>query len=204
MTVTNKNASSEANEEQASADLKLDGSAASSCDAKLGEVSRRSFIAKAAVTAAAATIVPRHVLGRGYTPPSDLLNVAGVGVGGMGRTNLVNLSDQNIVAICDVDWGYADKGLDRLETEITALQKRIAEPPPPPTPEQIEMGMQAFNPERAKIRVERMQRLKDVHLPKLKRYGDYREMLDSRKISMRCWSPPRITCTQRLRSRRWS
>src|SRR5580704_15451016 len=79
-------------------------------------VSRRSFIAKTATAAAAFTIAPRHVLGRGYTPPSDLLNVAGVGVGGMGRTNLVNLSDQNVVAICDVDWGYANKGLDRLGT----------------------------------------------------------------------------------------
>ena len=72
-------------------------------------VSRRSFLAKTATTAAAFTIVPRHVLGRGYAPPSDLLNVAGVGVGGMGHTNLINLADQNIVAICDVDWGYANK-----------------------------------------------------------------------------------------------
>ena len=162
------------------------GNAVPSSEAPVGEhssstLSRRSFIAKATVTAAAATIVPRHVLGRGYTPPSDLLNVAGVGVGGMGRTNLTNLSDQNIVALCDVDWGYCDKGFARLDAEITALQKRIAEPPPPPTPEQIEMGMQVFNPERAKIRVERMQRLKDVHLPKAKRYGDYREMLDKQK-----------------------
>jgi hypothetical protein len=92
-------------------------------------VSRRSFIAKTAATAAAFTIVPRHVLGRGYAPPSDLLNVAGVGVGGMGHTNLINLSDQNIVAICDVDWGYANKGLDRLDTEIATWQKRLENPP---------------------------------------------------------------------------
>jgi hypothetical protein len=144
-------------------------------------ISRRSFLAKAATTTAAFTIVPRHVLGRGYTPPSDLLNVAGVGVGGMGHTNLVNLSDQNIVAICDVDWGYANKSLDRLDTEIASLQKRIDTPPPPLTPEQVSAGFQPFNPERAKIRVERMTRLKDVHLPKLKRYADYREMLDKQK-----------------------
>ena len=62
----------------------------------------------AAATTAAVTIVPRHVLGRGQTPPSDRLNIAGVGVGGMGRTNLLNLGlDNNIVALCDVDWGYA-------------------------------------------------------------------------------------------------
>ena len=29
-------------------------------------------------------IVPRHVLGRGFTAPSDTLNIAAVGVGGMG------------------------------------------------------------------------------------------------------------------------
>ncbi len=144
------------------------------------EISRRSFIAKTATTAAAFTIVPRHVLGRGYTPPSDLLNVAGVGVGGMGHTNLVNLSDQNIVAICDVDWGYANKSLDRLGTEIETAQKRL-ENPPTLTPEQIANGFPAFNAERTKIRIERMQRLKDVHLPKLKRYTDYREMLDKQK-----------------------
>src|SRR3984957_15692827 len=144
------------------------------------EISRRSFIAKTATTAAAFTIVPRHVLGRGYTPPSDLLNVAGVGVGGMGHSNLVNLSDQNIVAICDVDWGYAGRSLDRLGTEIETAQKRLANPPTL-TPEQIADGYPAFNAERTKLRIERMQRLKDVHLRKLKRYSDYREMLDKQK-----------------------
>jgi hypothetical protein len=181
MTVTDKAASTDASGQRIAAGAKVNEPDANFHQTQPAEISRRSFIAKAAVTAAAATIVPRHVLGRGHTPPSDMLNVAGVGVGGMGRTNLINLSDQNIVALCDVDWGYCDKGFERLDTEITALQKRIAEPPPPPTPEQLAMGMQVFNPERAKIRVERMQRLKDVHLPKLKRYGDYREMLDKQK-----------------------
>ncbi|HEY1925400.1 MAG TPA: Gfo/Idh/MocA family oxidoreductase [Candidatus Acidoferrum sp.] len=181
MTVTDKAASTDTSEQRISAGAKGNEPDTNFQETQPAEISRRSFIAKAAVTAAAATIVPRHVLGRGYTPPSDMLNVSGVGVGGMGRTNLINLSDQNIVALCDVDWGYCDKGFERLDTEITALQKRIAEPPPPPTPEQLAMGMPVFNPERAKIRVERMQRLKDVHLPKLKRYGDYREMLDKQK-----------------------
>ena len=49
--------------------------------AKLG---RREFLGVAA--AATLTIVPRHVLGGpGQTPPSDKLNIAGVGVGGQGR-----------------------------------------------------------------------------------------------------------------------
>jgi len=68
-------------------------------------LTRRGFLANAAVAGAALTIVPRHVLGRGFTPPSDMLNIAGVGVGGMGRANLIALASQNIVAMCDVDWG---------------------------------------------------------------------------------------------------
>src|SRR5215470_15087066 len=77
-------------------------------------ISRREFVQDAAKASAAFTILPRHVLGRGMTPPSDLLNIAAVGVGGMGRQNLINMSSQNIVALCDVGWGYADKGFDSL------------------------------------------------------------------------------------------
>jgi hypothetical protein len=141
-------------------------------------ISRRSFLTKAATTAAAVTIVPRHVLGRGFVPPSDKLHIAGIGVGGMGRTNLINLSTENIVALCDVDWGYAGKSLDRLDTEIPALQKRIAEPAAPPPAGQPNIP---FDPVKAKVRLDRMLRLKNDLLPKAKRYQDYREMLDKQK-----------------------
>ena len=77
------------------------------------EITRRKFVKDAAMASAGLTIVPRHVLGKGMTPPSDLLNIAGVGIGGMGRANLINLASQNIVALCDVDWGYAGKGFER-------------------------------------------------------------------------------------------
>ncbi len=75
-------------------------------------INRREFLkAAAAVSAAPAflSIVPRHVLGRGQTPPSDKLNIAGIGVGGMGGNNLNNLEAENIVALCDVDPNYAAK-----------------------------------------------------------------------------------------------
>src|SRR5208283_4654911 len=99
---------------------------------KKNEVSRRKFLSDVATSSAAIAIVPRHVLGRGFTPPSDMLNIACVGIVGMGRTNLINLASQNIVALCDVDWGYASKGLDRLDTEIPNLQKRLDSPDAPP------------------------------------------------------------------------
>src|SRR5579863_8301898 len=103
---------------------------------KKSNLSRRKFFTKVATGSAAIAIVPRNVLGRGFTPPSDMLNIAGVGIGGMGRTNLINLASQNIVALCDVDWGYADKGFDGLGAGIENLQKRIDAPDPEPPPQQ--------------------------------------------------------------------
>ena len=46
-------------------------------------VSRRKFIRQSALTAGGFLILPRHVLGRGFIAPSDKLNIAGIGVGGM-------------------------------------------------------------------------------------------------------------------------
>ena len=43
----------------------------------------------------------------GQTPPSEKLNIAGIGVGGRGQSNLRSLEGENIVALCDVDWGHA-------------------------------------------------------------------------------------------------
>jgi len=71
-------------------------------------VSRRSFLG-AGAAAAGILVVPRHVLGLGEAPPSEKLNVAGIGVGGMGAGNLSQLESQNIVALCDVDSEYAAK-----------------------------------------------------------------------------------------------
>jgi predicted dehydrogenase len=70
--------------------------------------SRRDFLGRAAAATAAFTIVPRHVLaGSGAPSPSDKLNIAGIGVGGMGKSNLKASEKENIVALCDVDWDYA-------------------------------------------------------------------------------------------------
>ena len=74
---------------------------------KQTNISRRDFI-KGTAAVAAFTIVPRSVLGGpGNTPPSDKLNIAGVGIGGMGKENIKACESENIVALCDVDWNYA-------------------------------------------------------------------------------------------------
>lgn len=63
---------------------------------KTKSLSRRNFISTIGAASAAFTIIPRHTLGGiGYTAPSDLLNVAGIGVGGRG------ISD--ITAICPLE-----------------------------------------------------------------------------------------------------
>lgn len=69
--------------------------------------SRRTFL-QATAAATTFTIVPRHVLGgASLTAPSAKLNIAGIGVGGMGKSNLSQLETENIVALCDVDHAYA-------------------------------------------------------------------------------------------------
>ena len=75
-------------------------------------VSRRRFVKTAALSGVAATIVPRHVLGgHGYQAPSDTLNLAVIGAGGMGSSNMAQLTSENIVAICDVDFDHVHRGL---------------------------------------------------------------------------------------------
>src|SRR5688500_13874228 len=74
------------------------------------KISRRTFLRStgAAVSAAATWhILPRHVLGGpGFTPPSEKVAVAVIGVGGQGASNLRQLAEDgqsDIVALCDVD-----------------------------------------------------------------------------------------------------
>ena len=132
---------------------------------KKNEVSRRDFITKAAVTGAAFTILPRHVLGRGFVPPSDTMNVACVGVGGMGRSNLINLASQNIVALCDVDWGFTDEKLARLDTDASNLQQHIDHPDATGAAQ----AMSAADAAKAKTRLDNILHLKNDILPKAKR-----------------------------------
>jgi len=78
-------------------------------------VNRRDFAQKSALLAGAISIVPRHVLGGPrHTAPSDKLNIAGIGVGGMGFSNLRSLESESIVALCDVDLDYASETVNHF------------------------------------------------------------------------------------------
>ncbi|MCF8368884.1 MAG: Gfo/Idh/MocA family oxidoreductase [Bacteroidales bacterium] len=71
-------------------------------------ISRRKFIGNVATAAAGFTILPSTVIsGFGYRMPSDKLNIVGIGVGGVGATNVKHCATENIIALCDVDWSYA-------------------------------------------------------------------------------------------------
>ncbi len=69
--------------------------------------SRREFLKKSTVAATGFFIVPRHVLGGpGFTAPSDMLLIAGIGVGGKGESDLISFYESGkaqIAYLCDVD-----------------------------------------------------------------------------------------------------
>ena len=75
---------------------------------KHAKITRRTFLKNSGAAMAGLTILPSYVVGGlGHTPPSDKLNIAGIGVGGRGGGVLEGLTGENIVALCDVDWKYA-------------------------------------------------------------------------------------------------
>ncbi|MCP4728435.1 MAG: Gfo/Idh/MocA family oxidoreductase, partial [bacterium] len=78
-------------------------------------IDRRKFLSISASVIPTFMIVPRHVLGgKGYKAPSDKLNIAGIGVGGQGGGDLKSITDENIVALCDVDWKRAARSFEHF------------------------------------------------------------------------------------------
>lgn len=78
---------------------------------KNNPLNRREFIKTSLLTFGAFTIVPRHVLGgTGYTPPSETLTKAVIGVGGMGRGHL-RYPGEKLLAVCDVDSQHLERAM---------------------------------------------------------------------------------------------
>lgn len=83
----------------------------------MSKLNRRKFIRDAAIASTGFFIIPRHVLGRGFIAPSDKLNIAGIGIGGKGTSDLAEFAKSpyvNIVALCDVDDREAKKSRERF------------------------------------------------------------------------------------------
>ena len=122
-------------------------------------ISRRTFVldgaSAAAAFAVAPMIVPRHLLGGTMQrPPSRTLNVACVGIGGMGMNNMATLvhAGEQVVAVCDVDYPYVERQL--------AARLRPAQGQTTPSAEALE--------------------LRDAYV-KAKKYDDFRVMLEQQK-----------------------
>ena len=83
-------------------------------------VSRRKFLGQSVLGLTAFSIVPRHVLGKGFLAPSDQLTKAIVGTGGMGRGH-ISYAGTRVVAMCDVDKKNLQLGLDKVEKGVKAF-----------------------------------------------------------------------------------
>ncbi len=84
-------------------------------------LSRRRFLQNSALVATAlgTTRVSKAL------SPNEKINIAGVGIGGMGRGNLRALAGENIVALCDVDHDYAGKTFDDFPTATAYTDFRV-------------------------------------------------------------------------------
>nr|MDQ6873345.1 Gfo/Idh/MocA family oxidoreductase [Gemmatimonadota bacterium] len=116
------------------------------------KVTRRQFVADAGKIGLGVMIVPRRVLGGvGFQAPSDTLNFAVVGFGGMGAENALELAKtENLVAFADVDFGYSES--------------KVAE--------KLKTGDKKDRPEGITLKQK---------FEKAARYSDFREMLDKQK-----------------------
>src|SRR4029079_5614203 len=116
------------------------------------KVTRRQFVADAGKIGLGVMIVPRHVLGGvGYQAPSDTMNFAVVGFGGMGSENALELAKtENLVAFADAD---CVSSTSKVSEKLKDDQKKDG-------PEGITLK-QKFD--------------------KAARYSDFREMLDKQK-----------------------
>lgn len=130
---------------------------------------RRDFLKTGAAAAAAFTILPSGSYGKNRRiSANDRVNIAAIGCGGMGRANLQALSSQNIVALCDVDWGYVDARFADIDKQIEQARTRLAQ---------------------AKDEAERTRQQGQIDawlalqpkLGKARRYADFREMLAKQK-----------------------
>src|SRR3954470_23758558 len=87
-------------------------------------MNRRKFVELTATAALGFTIVPRHVLGKGYIPPSDKITLAYIGTGTEGIREMLPLlavPEIQVVAVCDPNkeaTGYRDWGPNYLKDEI--------------------------------------------------------------------------------------
>lgn len=165
---------------------------------KSNRLSRRNFLGTATAAAAAFTIIPRHVMGgKGYTAPSDLINVAGIGIGSQGGGDIQQIStpdvpierpQRNFNGTPLTKQQIAEREARMAEMRSRNAQAAGAPGAPANTNAVVQMGAAEGN---KVIKLANIYALCDVdpnyagHIikgyPKAKVYSDWREMLDKEK-----------------------
>src|SRR4030043_329186 len=94
------------------------------------DLSRRKFLGTVSAATAGFTIIPRHVMpGKGYLQPSDTVNVAGIGIGARGASNLRGLCDPDVPI---VQPQRTSTGQPMSKEELEARAARQAQRPQQP------------------------------------------------------------------------
>ena len=146
---------------------------------KQDKITRRKFVAGTTGAAISAMIVPRHVLGGvGYNAPSDTVNFALIGCGGQGKTDSGELvaGGQNMVALCDVDFGFVDREVANLTRERGPRPGGQGGQGAPQLSQEQQQRMQQAMEERRAQAVKLQEAYKTA-----KRHTDFRKMLETQK-----------------------
>ena len=74
----------------------------------MSKFTRREFLKTSGMALAGLTIAPSSILGKshGHISPSDKLNIAVVGIGGMGHTNINHVKNTENIVAGDTPKGY--------------------------------------------------------------------------------------------------
>jgi predicted dehydrogenase len=159
-------------------------------DQNSANVSRRKFLSATGTAAAAFTIVPRHVLGgTGYQAPSDMINVAGIGVGAQGGFDIQRIADPDVPIERPV---RSNTGQPLTPEQIAEMEARRAAWAARRAERQRQAGQQQQAQQEDQPRkLANIYALCDVdpefaaHVfegyPKAKVYQDFRKMLDDEK-----------------------
>jgi hypothetical protein len=154
----------------------------------IAALSRRTFLSATGSAAAALTIVPRHVLGGpGYQAPSDMVNVAGIGVGARGAQDIAGITAPDVPIERPA---RTATGQPLTPEQMAELEARRAAWQAAQRQRQRRQEQQA-QPEDQPKQLANIYALCDVdtefaaHVfrgyPKAKVYTDFRRMLDSEK-----------------------
>ena len=89
-------------------------------------MNRRQFLKKTSLTTASLYLAPKFAIGKAGPSANSRVNVACVGIGNMGSVAVRRSLEENIVALCDVDWRDdwgKDNNPNAVAAEVPAARK---------------------------------------------------------------------------------